>query len=389
MPDRVLRFGVLGLSRGFVLMRSSLVADPRCRLVAAADLRAEARAAFEAEFGANTHETAEALCADPEVDVVYVASPHELHAEHAILAAGHGKHVLVEKPMALDLAGCREMREAARAAGVQLVVGPSHSFDAPIAHAARLIASGDFGRPRMITAMNFTDFLYRPRRPEELDRAHGGGVVFSQAVHQVDVVRALAGAPVKSVRAQVLGWDLARPADGAYQALLAFEGGLSASLSYSGYGRYDTDALLGWIGETGTPKSATDYAGARRRLSAASETDQKRARAYGAAAAPPPPATQFHEHFGYVMASCEHADLQPTATGVEVYGEAQRRTIHLEPPTVLRAGVIDELWDAIVKGAAPRHDGAWGQANLAVCLALLRSSDEGREVKLAELEIAP
>lgn len=388
MADRVLSFGVLGLSRGFVLMRPSFLADPRCRLAAAADPRPEARAAFELEFAGRAYATAEEFCADPEVEVVYIASPHGQHAAQAILAAGHGKHVLVEKPMALELAACRAMRQAAQAAGVQLIVGPSHSFDAPIAHAARLIASGEFGRPRMITAMNFTDFLYRPRRPEELDRSEGGGVVFSQAAHQVDVVRALAGAAVTRVRAQVGAWDPARPTDGAYQALLGFEGGLSASLTYSGYGRYDTDALLGWIGETGQPKSPTDYAGARRRLAGASEAELKRSRAYGGAPLPPRPATQFHEHFGYVMVSCEHADLQPTATGVEVYGEAQRRTIHAPPPTVLRAGVIDEVWGAVVEGAPPSHDAAWGEANLAVCLAMLRSSDEGREVTLSELEAA-
>ena len=164
MTDRVLRIGVLGLSRGFVLMRPTFLADPRCRLVAAADPRPEARAAFEAEFAARSYETAEALCEDPEVGVVYIASPHQFHAEQAIQAARHGKHVLVEKPMALSLADCAAMRAAARKAGVHLIVGPSHSYDAPVACAADLIASGAHGALRMITAMTFTDFLYRPRR---------------------------------------------------------------------------------------------------------------------------------------------------------------------------------------------------------------------------------
>ena len=138
MTDRVLRIGVLGLSRGLVLMRPTFLADPRCRLVAAADPRPEARAAFEAEFAARSYETAEALCEDPEVGVVYIASPHQHHAAQAILAARHGKHVLVEKPMALGLADCAAMQAAARKAGVHLIVGPSHSYDAPVACAAWL-----------------------------------------------------------------------------------------------------------------------------------------------------------------------------------------------------------------------------------------------------------
>ena len=127
-----------------------------------------------------------------------MASPHPHHAAHAIAAARAGKHVLVEKPMALDVADCAAMVEAARAAGTRLAVGPSHGYDAPVARAAELIASGRYGRVRMVTAFNFTDFLYRPRRPDELDPALGGGVVLSQAAHQVDVVRRLVGARARA-----------------------------------------------------------------------------------------------------------------------------------------------------------------------------------------------
>jgi phthalate 4,5-cis-dihydrodiol dehydrogenase len=388
MAERILQIGVLGLSRGFVLMRPAFLADPRCRLVAAADPRAEARAAFQAEFDAPAYASAEELCADPAVEIIYVASPHQWHARQAILAARHGKHVLVEKPMALSLADCAAMQAAAEASGVRLIVGPSHSYDAPIAWAADLIASGAHGALRMITALNFTDFLYRPRRPEELDSAQGGGVVFSQAAHQVDVVRRLAGAPIRTVRAQTGAWDPARPTEGAYQAFLTFEGGATATLSYSGYGRYDSDALMDWVGETGARRDPAGYGAARRRLAGAHEEELKRLRAYGGGPQPDPPPTSFHEHFGFVVASCERADLRPTATGVEIYGEDARRTIELPRPAAPRAAVIDELWRAVAEGMPPLHDGVWGAANLAVCLAILKSSAEGREVALDELESA-
>jgi phthalate 4,5-cis-dihydrodiol dehydrogenase len=388
MADRVLQIGVLGLSRGFVLMRPTFLADPRCRLVAAADPRAEARAAFQAEFDAPAYASAEDLCADPAAEIVYIASPHQWHAEHAILAARHGKHVLVEKPMALSLADCRAMQAAAETSGVHLIVGPSHSYDAPIARTAELIASAAHGTLRMITALNFTDFLYRPRRPEELDSAQGGGVVFSQAAHQIDVVRRLAGAPIRSVRAQTGAWDPARPTEGAYQAFLTFEGGATATLSYSGYGRYDSDALMDWVGETGGRKDPADYGAARRRLASADEDELKRLRAYGSGPQSLSSATSFHEHFGFVIASCERADLRPTATGVEVYAEDARRTIEMPPPAAPRAEVIDEFWGAVIEGAAPLHDGVWGAANLAACLAILKSSAQGREVMLDELETA-
>jgi len=104
-----------------------------------------------------------------------------LHARHVCLAAAKGKHVLVEKPMAITLSECRTMVEAARTAGVHLVVGHSHSFDAPVRRGARIVASGAVGKVGMITSLNYTDFLYRPRRPEELVTEKGGGVIFSQA----------------------------------------------------------------------------------------------------------------------------------------------------------------------------------------------------------------
>src|SRR5215470_4312476 len=174
MSERRLRVGVAGLGRAFMLTLPSLAADPRVRLVAAADPRPEATERLAAEFGAHAHESVEALCADADVEVVYVATPHELHAAHVLLAAKHGKHVLVEKPMAITQDECRAIVAAVERAGVMLVVGPSHSFDRPITRAREIIASGDCGAVRMIHAQYFTDFVYRVRRPEELDAARGG-----------------------------------------------------------------------------------------------------------------------------------------------------------------------------------------------------------------------
>ncbi len=182
--------------------------------------------------------------------------------QHAALAARHGKHLLIEKPMALTLDECAAIIDAARRAGVHLVVGHSHSFDAPVQRLRELIESGDFGAVRMINAINYTDYLYRPRRPEELDTAQGGGAVFNQAAHQVDMVRLIGGGQVTSVRAVTGAWDRSRPTEGAYAALLTFADGAFASLTYNGYGHFDSDEFEGWIGEMGQQK--TPYAGAPR-----------------------------------------------------------------------------------------------------------------------------
>ena len=384
------RWGVAGLGRAFTLMLPTFVADPRVRLCAAADPRAEARARFTADFDAPAYATVDELCADPAVDVVYVASPHQMHASHAIAAARHGKHVLVEKPMSLSLTDCTRMIDAASAAGVQLVVGHSHGFDAPIARARALIDTHTFGPVRMIHAFYYTDFMYRPRRPEELDTAQGGGAVWNQAAHQVDIIRLLAGGRATSVRALTGNWDAKRNTEGAYSALLTFEGGSFASLTYNGYGYFDSDEFCDWIGELGMRKSAGNHGVARRALraapDAAAEVALKNARNYGGSAyrsaAITDPATQAHQHFGTFLISCEGGDLRPMPHGVMVYDAAGARLEPLPPPTVPRVEVIDTLERAIASGVPALHDGRWARATLEVCAALLESARTGVEVAL-------
>src|SRR5262245_40553495 len=378
---KTIALGAAGLGRAFSLMAPTLAGDARVRLVAGADPRPEARERFEADFGGRAYATVDELCADAGVDAGYGAWTHQFHAAHATLAATAGKHILVEKPMAPSLEECAAMNAAARAHGVHLVVGHSHSFDAPIALARKMIQSGAYGRLWMITAVNFTDFLYRPRRPEELDTARGGGVVFNQAAHHVDIARLLGGGRVKSVRAHTGAWEPGRPTEGAYQALLTFEDGAFASIVYSGYAHFDSDEFCDWIGEGGQRKDPRAYGGARRMLTG-DEMALKNARNYGGADIAGSHANPLHQHFGLLIASCERADLRPLPQGVMIYADTQSRLEPLAAPQVQRAEVIDELHAAIVERKPPRHDGEWGAATLEVCLAMLRSAREGREIAL-------
>lgn len=383
-----IRIGVIGLGRAFTLMLPTFRADERVRLVAGCDPREAARAQFARDFAAPAFDSIEALCAHADVELVYVASPHQLHAEHVIAAARAGKHVLVEKPMAITIDECERMIAAAEHAGRRIIVGHSHSFDAPILALRALIATGRFGRVRMIHALNYTDFLYRPRRPEEFDTAQGGGIVFSQGAHQIDIARSIARSPATRVRASVGRWDARRPTEGAYAALIEFADGAFASLTYSGYGRFDSDVWMNGVGELGTPKDAANYGANRRALAAlsdaADEAQLKAARTYGGAlwkpsAASTPP---FHEHFGVFIVSCEHADLRPLPSGIEICADARRWIEPLPAPTIARKEVIDELVDAVRGRRAPLHDGRSALATLEVCLAILRSARERRDVEL-------
>lgn len=376
-----IRIGIAGLGRAFSLMVPAFTQDPRVTLVAGADPRPEARSKFEADFGAKAFDSMEKLATAADVDLVYIAAPHQFHAPLACAAAAAGKHVLVEKPMALSLEECDAMIAAARKAGVHLIVGHSHSFDSPVLRARQLIEAGDLGRVRMVSAFNYTDFLYRPRRPEELDTARGGGVVFNQAAHQVDIVRLLAGSRVTRVRALTGSWEPARPTEGAYSCQLAFEDGAFATLVYSGYAHFDSDEFAGWIGEMGARKDPAAYGLARKHLQG-DELALKNERNYGGRGFKPPARQDAHQHFGEVIVSCERADLRPLPHGVMVYGDREQRLEPLPAPRVPRSEVVDEIHGALAGGRAPRHDGQWARGTLQVCLAMLRSAREAREVAL-------
>jgi phthalate 4,5-cis-dihydrodiol dehydrogenase len=187
---------------------------------------------------------------------------------------------------------------------------------------------------------------------------------------------------VRSVRAFTGSWDRARPTEGAYACMLGFDNGVFATLTYSGYAHFDSDEFMGWIGEMGQQKDPASYGSARKALLAdADELVLKNTRNYGG--------PQFkqtdpaaHQHFGLFVVSCEKADLRPLPTGVMIYGDSEKRLEALPPPKVPRTEVIDELYGAVVEGRAPIHSGESAMATLQVCLAMLESSRQGKEVLL-------
>lgn len=379
-----IRLGVAGLGRGFMLTLPSLLADPHTKLVACAAPREESRQAFRNQFGGNAHTTVEELAKDPDVEAVYIATPHQMHRDHAEILAAAGKHLLVDKPLAIDMADATAIVDAVERAGIRLVTGPSHSFDQPVVAARNMIDTGRFGTVRMVHALNYTDFLYRPRRPEELSTASGGGVVFSQAVHQVDVVRLLMGGTAHAVSAATGNWDPARPTEGAYAALLHFDGGRFANLVYSGYAHYDSDVLQDGIGELGQPKDMSTYGAARRALASVSSPEEEAAlkskRTFGATEVPA--AAPHPEHFGPVFISCDRADLRLTGKGIEIWGDSKRGFVSVPAIPAPRTEVLKGLYDAIRFGKAPPQNARWGRASLEVCHAILESANTNERILL-------
>ena len=184
------------------------------------------------------------MCELKELDVVYVATPNPFHAEHAITALEHGKHVMVEKPMALTLEDCDRMIATAEKNHVKLMVAHTRSFNPPIRKMREIINSGQLGRVTQVHTIRYSPWLLRPREAAEINTDLGGGVCYRQAPHQVDIVRLLGGGLVRSVRAHAGRWSAENNTEGNYSALLEFDGGVTATLIYDGYGYFDDRELI-------------------------------------------------------------------------------------------------------------------------------------------------
>ena len=290
--------------------------------------------------------------------------------------------------MALSLDDADRMIRAAEAHGRQLVVGHSHSFEPPIRKIREIAQSGALGRVRMLHNWCFTDWLYRPRNTEELDTRLGGGVTFRQGSHQFDILRFIGGGLLRSVRAMTGHGDPQRPTEDAHVAYLEFEDGTPASAVYSGADHFHTTELAFGIGEQGQPVDPAAYGRARQTLQRVGGRDAelglKRAVRYGGSRAPRPAGPAPHPPFFVLtLVSCEKGDIRQSARGVYVYGKNERREVPLSTEDTGRDAVVRELYDAVVNARAPLHGGRWGKANLEVCLAVLTSARERREVRLS------
>ncbi len=298
------------------------------------------------------------------------------------LATRAGKHILVEKPMAVSVPRALPMVEAAERAGVVFLVGHSHGYDLPILEMRKIIASGRLGRVRMVNTWCYTDWMYRPRRADELDPAKGGGVTYRQGAHQFDEIRLLCGGKAKSVRAKTFDWNSERPGIGAHVVFMEFEDGAVASASYNGYGGFSSTDLTFDITETGFEQPASGTARARAKAAALqSPEDVLRAKQERARKTSFGPATH-QPFFGITVVSCEGGDIRQSPQGLLVYSDEGVEEIALSLSKSPRDLVLAELYDAITGRSPAIHSGRWGLANLEVCDAATESSRSGAEVAL-------
>lgn len=378
-----LRLGIAGLGLAGSFMIRAAAVHPHIRLCAGMDPLPRPREAFAHQFGANVYSEFGKLCRDPLVEAIYIASPHRFHAIQAVAALEHGKHVLLEKPMALTIEECDAIVAAADRTGRQLIVGHTHAFDPNVREMARIIQSGELGRLGMILAFNYNDFLLRPHRDDEFDPARGGGIAFNQLAHQIEIVRLLGGR-VRSVRASVGALDSARNAPGHCVAFLDFESGAVASVTFSAYDFFDSDEWHHWIAEGGAGKPSNRHGGARRAFQTrTSDLAAHQDLGYGGRVLPNE--QPYLPHFGLIVVTCEKGDMRLSPTGIIIHGLSGTREVAV-PRGIGRPGqgdALDMLWRAVRERQPSIHDARWGRDTIAVILAVLQSSKMRSEVVLS------
>lgn len=193
------------------------------------------RAAFAQQYECAGEPSLDALLRRDDVDLVVLALPHRLHADAAIQALQAGKHVLVEKPMAMSVEECDRMIVTAQAAGRFLAIGLTHHFH-PVPAAARdLIRSGRLGRLVWATETQYSQRRLGSNPAWLFDRAEGGGQLLANGVHFIDRLMMLAGSRIVAVKALVGSFFNSYPSDDGTLAFFQFANGAAGTLALTGH----------------------------------------------------------------------------------------------------------------------------------------------------------
>jgi predicted dehydrogenase/threonine dehydrogenase-like Zn-dependent dehydrogenase len=233
--EGLVRFGLIGCGDIAFRNAAAVAAAPNTRLVSCYDTVTPLATRLAESFGCEVAPTAEALIARDDVDAVFLAVPHHLHAPLALEVIARGRHVVVEKPPANDLRGAVEMTRAADRAGVALTVCFPHRYGARVAQARRLIdagAIGEFGgaslsffsdKPASYWLGGFSGRSFSDWRGSR-EKA-GGGVLIMNLSHHVDLVHYLSGQGVRSVMATTGAVDAAAEVEDTVSINVRFENG--------------------------------------------------------------------------------------------------------------------------------------------------------------------
>jgi predicted dehydrogenase len=288
---------------------------------------AKAKAYCEEYGGAGYFGSYEAAVQDPRVDAVYFFTPHHVHLENALLATQHSKHILMEKPIARTVEESRHMIEAARDAGIRLMVAENYRFLPAVQKCKEVMQAGNIGDLRLINiqAEGF-------RAPEEW-RLHseltGGGVFIDGGIHFVDILLYLGGFPERVYAAMPPQVHKASEGEDGIAMMARLPCGSVGIINFS---------------------RATPLNG--------------------------------QQHLVAVTGSKGYITFEPYGSELAIETPAVKRTVRL--PQAYRGvrGMVKEFKASIQEGREPVTSGEEGLKDLAIVLAAYESANQGGEVAL-------
>jgi predicted dehydrogenase len=224
----MIRAAIVGLGRWGRTLTASVAGKSEDIRFTRACTRTRASAEdFCRENGIALADSYEAILRDPDIDAVVLATPHSAHEAQALAAIAAGKHVFVEKPLTLDLAGARRVAAAAHAAGLVLAVGLTRRFHPSIAALRERVGDGRLGAIVAMVAQHTTSTAQFV--PDDNWRASAieapGGAFTAVGIHVLDHMIEFAG-PVLDVRC-VTARNYPGPSDDTTTIMLRFAGGAS------------------------------------------------------------------------------------------------------------------------------------------------------------------
>lgn len=313
--------------------------DSCLRAIMARD-KTKAEAFAKKHEAARFYNTAEALCNDPEIDVVYIASPAFLHCEHTVLAARCGKHVLCEKPMASNLEECDQMISAAEENKVTLMIGHNMRFHKIHQKVKDMIADGQVGTVGIARAEIITSFKKNQGDKFTTDQFRlnrtlgGGGVLFDMGIHAIDVLRYLLDDDITEVSAFSQNLFIDCNGEDTLSAVVKFKNGAQGAIATSGALPY--------------AKNGVEIYGDKGAIT----TD------------------------GSVWISVRSADISVLSNGKWETHPAEVNNCYLSE--------IDHFLRCVTEKATPAVNGQEAKKNVRVVLAAYRSLDEGRSITIQE-----
>jgi predicted dehydrogenase len=247
MTDRI-RWGIAGPGRMAASIVGSFADVPNGEVVAVGSRSPERAEAFAAEHGIpRAHGSYEALIADPDVDAIYIATPHPQHAPIALAAIEAGIPLLVEKSFTATVADTEAVIGAARAKGVFVMEAMWTRFVPAMDHLRSVIAAGEIGDVRGCHG-DLTAFRAYDPHDRLFDPALGGGAVLDLGVYVLSFAQHILGVPAV---VQAVGGRYDSGVEGEFSVILGYPDGRSASLTAAftayGPGRMMVVGTEGWI----------------------------------------------------------------------------------------------------------------------------------------------